>query len=209
MSAQTTNIPLPIAPLAGPDGRISEIWWRFFLELFNRTGGTSGNEGTVEAIYPDVPALALDPASLPQTFQDLIAPIPASDAPAFNDITAMLQAMGIGQALVEELYAPRLADPSLIEMLHTPIIPDAALPEMIFSPITTGSYAKVIADSPTSQTLLNLTSTDITNWTKRLDPGGNFNAVTGVFTASVADQYLICGNIDINSVAWTAVGQQA
>lgn len=41
MSIQT-SIPLPQMPLSGPDGQINEVWWRFFLELWNRTGAGPG-----------------------------------------------------------------------------------------------------------------------------------------------------------------------
>lgn len=46
MTDVIANIPDFGTPIITADGRISEIWWRFFLQLFNRTGGTSGSDPT-------------------------------------------------------------------------------------------------------------------------------------------------------------------
>lgn len=54
------NIPDFNTPILGPDGRVNEIWWRFLLQLFNRTGGEQGSDGgTIEIITLDN-AAALD-----------------------------------------------------------------------------------------------------------------------------------------------------
>lgn len=37
-----SDIPLYASPIIGKDGRVTAVWWRFFLALFNRTGGSSG-----------------------------------------------------------------------------------------------------------------------------------------------------------------------
>lgn len=62
MSDLNANIPLPNAPLLRPDGRIAEVWWRFFLQLFNRTGGSNGTDPGVVFVGLDVDApLAIAP----------------------------------------------------------------------------------------------------------------------------------------------------
>ena len=38
------NIPGPSIPVLQPDGRISQVWFQFFISLFNRSGGTQGND---------------------------------------------------------------------------------------------------------------------------------------------------------------------
>lgn len=49
-----SNIPDFGTPIIGADGRISEVWWRFLLQLFNRTGGATGVDGgMVETITHD------------------------------------------------------------------------------------------------------------------------------------------------------------
>jgi hypothetical protein len=50
------------APLVGTDGRISPVWWQFFVGLFNRTGGTSG--GDLSDILSSIKSLANDVHSL-------------------------------------------------------------------------------------------------------------------------------------------------
>ncbi|MDE1971084.1 MAG: hypothetical protein KGI50_05950 [Patescibacteria group bacterium] len=34
-----TNLPMPQAPLIDDRGMMSDIWWRYLLAIFNRTGG--------------------------------------------------------------------------------------------------------------------------------------------------------------------------
>lgn len=40
------NIPTPTSPMLGPDGKLSQVWWQFFLTLFARTGGLQGGSIT-------------------------------------------------------------------------------------------------------------------------------------------------------------------
>lgn len=42
MATYQANMPFSNVPVLGADGRVSEVWWRFFLALWNRTGGGSG-----------------------------------------------------------------------------------------------------------------------------------------------------------------------
>jgi hypothetical protein len=37
-----SNIPAPGVPVVGTDGRMTPVWFRFFMTLFTRTGGTQG-----------------------------------------------------------------------------------------------------------------------------------------------------------------------
>lgn len=36
----SANLPSPGAPIVGPDGQLSPVWFSFFMAIFNRTGGT-------------------------------------------------------------------------------------------------------------------------------------------------------------------------
>lgn len=94
MSDIRTNIPLPVAPLSGADGRVNEIWWRFFLDIFNRTGGGSGNDGTIDAVYPDIfasPSLSDASSGIQEVFGNLsaastdLSPLPDVAAPLVQD----------------------------------------------------------------------------------------------------------------------------
>lgn len=42
MTDTTTTIPLTSTPVLDPSGRMNQAWWRFFLTILNRTGGSSG-----------------------------------------------------------------------------------------------------------------------------------------------------------------------
>ncbi|GAA4321778.1 hypothetical protein GCM10023144_01250 [Pigmentiphaga soli] len=39
-----SDIPLPQSAVLAPGGRFAEVWWRFFLTLWNRTGGADGED---------------------------------------------------------------------------------------------------------------------------------------------------------------------
>jgi hypothetical protein len=60
MSNYAANIPLINVPFVTPDGRVSEAWFMFLIQLFRRTGGTSGN--ALEDLAINVATLADDPA---------------------------------------------------------------------------------------------------------------------------------------------------
>lgn len=44
MSNVKSNIPDYTIPFIDGTGRISEVWWRFLVTMFNRTGGTTGSD---------------------------------------------------------------------------------------------------------------------------------------------------------------------
>ena len=56
MTDLNTTIPVPNSPLLRPDGRITEVWWQFFLQLFWRTGGNSGTDPAQVFVGLDVDA---------------------------------------------------------------------------------------------------------------------------------------------------------
>jgi len=78
-----------------------------------------------------------------------------------------------------------------------------------FTTLRSNSNAKVVCDTPTSQVIATATFVTITNWTERLDVGGDFNAVTGVFTAPRTGVYLVTARMAFGTIAFTAVGQIA
>lgn len=77
-----------------------------------------------------------------------------------------------------------------------------------FTTLRGNSLAKVIADTPTAQSVANNTVTDVTNWTERVDTGSNFNPTTGVFTAPRTGHYIVSGVVSYASAA-QAVGSEA
>lgn len=120
MSNIATNIPLPIAPLAGPDGRINEVWWRFFLDIFNRTGGGSGNDGGIDAIYPDISATTTSSDSIGNLSpMEALFAMPSVAAP-LPELT-MMSALP-DQSLSEISLGIQATDQSLQEMVMTPVL---------------------------------------------------------------------------------------
>lgn len=77
-----------------------------------------------------------------------------------------------------------------------------------FTTLRGTSLAKVIADSPTSQTVPNNTTTTVTNWVERLDVGAAFNPTTGVFTAPRTGQYMVCAAISLGATSFAAANQE-
>jgi hypothetical protein len=60
MSNYVTNVPLINEPLVRPDGRISEAWFMFLIQLFRRTGGTQGT--ALDDFSVELQTLVEDPA---------------------------------------------------------------------------------------------------------------------------------------------------
>lgn len=73
-----TVIPIPDAPLTNGD-RITEVWFRFLLQIFNRTGGSDGGDLTnVLRAVNDLQALLaaqvpVEPTSLPDVPAEVVA----------------------------------------------------------------------------------------------------------------------------------------
>lgn len=59
MSNYAADVPLINEPFVRPDGRVSEAWFMFLIQLFRRTGGTSGS--ALDDIATDIATLADDP----------------------------------------------------------------------------------------------------------------------------------------------------
>ena len=59
MSNYVADVPLMNEPFVRPDGRVSEAWFMFLIQLFRRTGGTSGT--ALDDLATDVATLAEDP----------------------------------------------------------------------------------------------------------------------------------------------------
>lgn len=59
----SATLPNPGAPIVGPDGRLSPVWFGFLLSLYNRTGGTgagvdvSALQAAIEAQSKEVDSL--------------------------------------------------------------------------------------------------------------------------------------------------------
>lgn len=47
-----SNIPAPGVPVVGPDGRMSSVWFQFFMTLLRRTGDTQGVTTDDQSIVP-------------------------------------------------------------------------------------------------------------------------------------------------------------
>lgn len=92
-------IPIPDAPLVAGN-RVTEVWFRFFLQLFNRTGGTPGGDLTkVIRDINDLQAL-LDG----QTPTDLAAEdIPPADVMASAAIALVMSRLDELQAQIQQV----------------------------------------------------------------------------------------------------------
>jgi hypothetical protein len=60
MSNYAADVPLINVPFVRPDGRVSEAWFMFLIQLFRRTGGTNGN--SLDDLAVDVATMSDDPA---------------------------------------------------------------------------------------------------------------------------------------------------
>lgn len=214
MSDIKTNIPLIGTPLMDSNGNISEVWWRFFLDLFNRTGGGNGNSGTVDPVYPDV-SLSLSVADTGASggLSDLALPIfpgQANTFPIFDQVFAD----GFQVQPLMEMTAhsgidatPPSPDPILafpFDWAAPGIIGSVAPNDGTFKVLRGNSLAYVIADTPTAQSIPNNSSTIVTNWVERTDLNNNFNPVTGVFTAPRLGKYTVTAMITYANAAFAA-----
>ena len=103
MSNFAADVPLINEPFVRPDGRVSEAWFMFLIQLFRRTGGTSGNALDDVAIdvvtTPDDPALGILAQALKATNIQVQTAIEDS---ADKATKADLAAQSIALALVLE-----------------------------------------------------------------------------------------------------------
>lgn len=104
MSNYAANIPLINVPFVTPDGRVSEAWFMFLIQLFRRSGGTSGN--ALDDLATNVATLADDPvtAVLSQALANLnlqLQTLP-SDAGAAQDALAKAQ-RAIQDAIIDQM----------------------------------------------------------------------------------------------------------
>lgn len=141
-----SNIPSPTVPLIGPDGRLSPIWYQWFVTLFKRTGNLLGGslsdvaaEASSGVPTPDLSRLDTLAASLEAGMS------PLDLAPVYGLIYAVeaiaAQAMATGPLLA------RIADLEA-QLLSGPALPAAVLTEG--SPIgaiqpSTGTFTTVSA----------------------------------------------------------------
>jgi hypothetical protein len=168
MSSIKTNIPLPIAPLTGPDGRVNEVWWRFFLDIFNRTGGGTGNDGTVDPVYPDISSTDMGTSTILST-QDTA---PSVALPNGNELLEALY-VPIQQdiPMAEALYASPASEPTPVEMILAPLISEGTNVSFISvtysgqltSTIGTGTPPMVVS-STTKVANLNADLLDGSDW---------------------------------------------
>lgn len=68
-----SNIPDFQTPFLTSDGRVNEVWWRFLLQMFNRTGGFAGLDGALlQQLVADAEGLLAStnpqPADTPPNF---------------------------------------------------------------------------------------------------------------------------------------------
>jgi len=149
MSDIKTNIPLPVTPLTGPDGRINEVWWRFFLDIFNRTGGGSGDSGTVDPVYPDV-LLGISAPMNEASWDEQSAVYP----PAVTEV----------HSLQEMTFAPLVAEHSNVSFTSI------TYSGQLISTVATGTSPMVIS-STTKVTNLNADLLDSGDWASPGDIG--------------------------------------
>ena len=102
-------IPIPDAPLVAGN-RVTEVWFRFFLQLFNRTGGTPGGDLTkVIRDINDLQAL-LDS----QTPAELAAEdIPPADVMASAAIALVMGRLDELQAQIQQVAGTSAAPDQL------------------------------------------------------------------------------------------------
>jgi hypothetical protein len=136
MSTLQTNVPLINVPLITADGRLNQIWFAFFVQLWRRTGGATGGDGqltiadvlsyevTTSPILPDfagasmgfemafAPSLAPDPLAV----EAIAAPVAAFTDPLSIETTLASVPSAADPLAVESAFA-RVSDaPALLEM---------------------------------------------------------------------------------------------
>lgn len=185
-----TNIPLPVAPLTGPNGQINEVWWRFFLDIFNRTGAGSGNEGTIDPTYSDISPSVLDQlASNASSFEALFSSVPAP-VPALVETTQSQLPQADSPA--EMVFAPVLAtdNPSFSNITYS---------GQLTSLVPVGTPPMVIT-STTKVVNLNADLLDDGDWASP-KPIGTTTPNSAIFTSTINTGSGTFGSITVQSAA--------
>ena len=230
----TVDLPNIREPFIDPrTNQISRAWWIWLQQLMTRIGGSDGTD--ITALQAAVTALiALTTAQGLQI--DGFVPLPPDLDEYADDGMSYAAPAGYGKledslAQFAETTSAQLAGVMTDETGSgalvfgtNPTINGASLTggsannqsigattpaAGTFTTLRGNSLAKVIMDSPTSQTVPNNTVTQVTNWTSQLNNGSHFNATTGVFTAPRAGQYLVCAEITFGTTTFAAANQEA
>lgn len=93
-------IPIPDAPMVRGD-RATEVWFRFFLQLFNRTGGSEG--GDLTKVIRDISDLSVLLASQVPAIDAKSAKEPPSDMVAAAAIALVMSRLDELQAKIQEV----------------------------------------------------------------------------------------------------------
>jgi hypothetical protein len=143
-----SSIPNPTVPLIGPDGRLSQVWYQWFVTLFRRTGDLLGGS------LSDVAAEASSGTPTPDlTRLDAIAPVLEAGVsqPDFAQVYGLIYAVEAmaAQAMATGPLLARIADLEA-QLLSGPAMPAAVLTEG--APIgaiqpSTGTFTSVSASS--------------------------------------------------------------
>lgn len=114
MNKAPSNIPEYSIPFIDKNGRVSEVWWRFLLTMFNRTGGVGGGDlATVQqraldqqGMGPDATADTFARASIQQIEAQLAAATAmyADLANRLDDIEASILPPTFGTMAHQDYY---------------------------------------------------------------------------------------------------------
>jgi hypothetical protein len=141
-----SNIPNPTVPIIGPDGRLSPVWYQWFVTLFRRTGNLLGGSLSDVAAEASSGTPAPDLSSLYALAPSLESGAPQLDlTPIYSLIYAIeamaAQAMATGplQARIAELEAQLLSGASIPAAVLTEGSPIGAIQP------STGAFTAVTA----------------------------------------------------------------
>lgn len=172
MSNYQADVPLINVPFVGPDGRVSEAWFMFLIQMFRRTGGAAGT--ALDDLATDVATMADDPAvsalshALNEISIELQALPVAVDGATENALLKALQTFqsDVGDAVQDAIEKARRAiqDAAIENMTPLDPIRSMALQEASRVRITGGTIngTPIGATTPSTGRFTNLTLTAAT-----------------------------------------------
>ena len=102
MSNFAADVPLINEPFVRPDGRVSEAWFMFLIQLFRRSGGTSGS--ALDDLATDVATMSDDPllTSLQQSLAAINVQL-QTDVPNTGQDALVKAQRAIQDAIIDQL----------------------------------------------------------------------------------------------------------
>lgn len=202
MSNVTSNIPDYSIPFINKDGQMNEVWWRFLITLFNRSGGSAG--GDISKLTIIVTQQGVQISALEAEESDKIVPINTWSA-SIEELRGDLAGLRIDRdslrSIIEEIIGAMPGQQAVFEVRTR--VDDLELQiagqpygSALSPALPSNAVGNFYAYKTATQTFVATTVVAVNFDTKLFDDLAEFNTSTGIFTPAADGFYVFSGGIE-------------